>query len=149
MLPSSGKEDRIYIIKKGRVDISMNRYRSNQEHLKVMKVINTKTKSHVEVSDNIFGYTAVFSNRPVRLVAVAKDFTSTYSVSKSDILFCVHQNHSDFEYYHEIKSRIDQSIFCEEWEAPSIKNVREHYCPSHILIIKKHRKEMDKTTNSR
>lgn len=61
-----------------------------------MKIIDTKTKKHIEVSDNVYGYTAVFSNRPVKLEAISKDFTSTYSVSKNDFLFCVNQNRQDF-----------------------------------------------------
>lgn len=102
----------------------MNRYGSNQEHKKVLRVIDTSKSSHLEVTDNIYGYTTIFSNRPVRLEAMAKDFTSTYSVNRDDILFCVNQNTSDFEYFHEVKCRIDQSLFCEEWEAPAIKNIR-------------------------
>lgn len=80
---------------------------------------------------------------------MAKDFTSTYSVDKKDILFCVNQNTCDFEYFHEIKCRIDQSQFCEEWEAPAIKNIREHYCPSRFLIIKKYRKVLEESYNRR
>lgn len=57
----------------------MNRYGSNQEYRKLLRVINTAT--HAEVSDNIYGYTSAFSNRPVRLHAIAKEFTSTYSVN--------------------------------------------------------------------
>ncbi len=57
----------------------MNRYGSNQEYRKLLKVINTA--AHAEVSDNIYGYTTAFSNRTVRLDAIAKEFTSTYSVN--------------------------------------------------------------------
>jgi hypothetical protein len=125
----------------------MNRYNSNQEHRKLLKVVNTKT--HDDVSDNIYGYTTVFSNRPVRLEAIAKEFTSTYSVNNCEFLECIRQNVHDFEYYHEIKCRIDQSSFCEEWEAPSIKNIREHFAPSRIILIKKFRKMLSKSSNHR
>lgn len=102
----------------------MNRYGSDQEHRKVLKIIDTKNKEHLPVTDNVYGYTAVFSNRPVKLEAVAKVFTSTYSVNKEDIEFAIKQNEKDYEYYHEIKCRIDQSNLCEEFEAPAIKNIR-------------------------
>ena len=123
-LASSNGIDRVYIIKKGHIDISMNRYASDQEQSKVLRKIKMGDRLKIEVSDNLYGYTAVFSNRPVKLEATAKDFTSTFSVSKEDILFCIAQSTQDFEYYHEIKCRIDQSAFCEEWEAPAIKNIR-------------------------
>lgn len=55
----------------------------------------------------------------------------------------------DNEYYHEIKCRIDQSTFCEEWEAPSINNIREHYIPSKIFLIKKYRVKLTKQVNAR
>ena len=93
----------------------MKRYGHDQEHRKVLKVIDMSEKNQAEVCDNVYGYTLVFSNRPAKLEALAKDFTSTYSINKEDFICCVNQNHKDFEYYHEVKSRIDQSIFCEEW----------------------------------
>ncbi|MCB0369253.1 MAG: hypothetical protein KDD45_07290 [Bdellovibrionales bacterium] len=74
----------------------MNRFGSGYEHGKLLKVINMSKKAEETVSDNIYGYTGVFSNRPAKLEAIAKDFTSTYSVDKDDILFCIHQNSKDF-----------------------------------------------------
>ena len=90
----------------------MKRYGSDQEHRKVLKVIDMSEKEELEVCDNIYGYTLVFSNRPVKLQAIAKDFTSTYSIDREDIQYCINQNKKDFEYYHEVKCRIDQSTFC-------------------------------------
>jgi len=112
-LLSNTGTDKIYIIKRGRVAISMNRYGSDQEHRKVLKIIDSHKSEHLTVTDNIYGYTAVFSNRPVKLEAVSKDFTSTYSVTKEEFEFAIRQNDKDYEYYHEIKCRIDQSNFCE------------------------------------
>lgn len=123
----------------------MNRYGSNQDHRRLLKVIDSAR--HADVADNIYGYTTVFSNRAVRLEAVAKEFTSTYSVTKEEFLDCVRQNVNDFEYFHEIKCRIDQSSFCEEWEAPSIKNIREHFVPSRIIVIKKYSHLQQKAVN--
>jgi predicted transcriptional regulator len=45
----------------------MNRYGSDQEHRRVLKIIDTSNKEHIPVTDNVYGYTAVFSNRPVKL----------------------------------------------------------------------------------
>lgn len=64
-------------------------------------------------------------------------------------MHCVSLNSKDFEYYHEIKCKIDQSSFCEEWEAPAIKNIREHYIPSKIFLIKKYRIKLMRETNER
>lgn len=57
----------MYIIKKGKIAVSMKRYGSDQEHRKVLKVIDMSEKEELEVCDNIYGYTLVFSNRPVKL----------------------------------------------------------------------------------
>ena len=127
----------------------MNRYKTDEEHRKVLRTIDTSKRHPHEVTDNIYGYTSVFSNRPVTLEAIAKSFTSTYSVSQEDLFLCIGKTQADFEYYHEIKSRIDQSSICEEWEAPDIKNIREHYCPSLILVIKKYKKDCKNLQNRR
>ena len=49
-----------------------------------------------DVSDNVYGYSALLSNRPVRLVAVAKEFTSTYSVDKESFTECAKANMFDW-----------------------------------------------------
>lgn len=72
----------------------MNKYGTNQEYRKLLKVIDTRKLQ--EVSNNIYGYTTAFSNRPVNLEAIANDFTSTYSVSKEEFLECIYQNTQDF-----------------------------------------------------
>lgn len=100
----------------------MSRFGSNQDQRKLLRVISIEADAGV--SNNIYGYTVAFSNRPVRLEAVASEFSSTYSISKEHFMQCVNLDKRDFEYYHEIKCRIDQAAFCEEWEAPAIKNVR-------------------------
>jgi hypothetical protein len=64
------------------------------------------------VCNNIYGYTSTFSNRPVKLWAIAKEFTSTYSLSREAFLECIRPTSTDHEYFHEIKCRIDQSFFC-------------------------------------
>ena len=62
----------------------MNRF-GGSEHRKLLKIIDT-SKARTEVLDNIYNYTTVFSNRSVKLDAIAKEFTSTYSVTKDQFL---------------------------------------------------------------
>lgn len=141
-------------MKHGRIDVFMTRFAGPQERLscghdrrKLLKVIASAGRA--EVSDNVYGYTAAFSNRGVRLEAVAAEFTSTYSVAAEEFLAAVRRTASDFEYFHEVKSRIDQGAFSEQWEAPAINNIREHFAPSKIVLIKKHRKKMERAFNNR
>jgi hypothetical protein len=134
-------------VKHGRIDVFMNRFGGAQERRKLLKVIATAGRA--EVSDNVYGYTAAFSNRAVRLEAVAAEFTSTYSVSREEFVAAVRQSAQDFEYFHEIKCRIDQSAFSEQWEAPAINNIREHFAPSKIITIKIYRNKLDKCSDNR
>lgn len=138
-----GAPARLFIVKHGRIDVFMTRFAGpqergcGQERRKLLKVIASAGRA--EVSDNVYGYTAAFSNRGVRLEAVAAEFTSTYSVAAEEFLAAVRRNAHDFEYFHEVKSRIDQGAFSEQWEAPAINNIREHFAPSKIVVIKKYR----------
>ena len=43
-IASINEKERIYIIKKGKVNVSMSRYGSDQEHRKVLKVIDMNGK---------------------------------------------------------------------------------------------------------
>ena len=65
-LVSTDGKDRMYIIKKGKIEIYMNRY-GDQENKKLLKEIDMNSSGRLEISDNIYGYTAFFSNRPVKL----------------------------------------------------------------------------------
>ncbi len=49
--------------------------------------------------------------RPSKLYAVSKDFTSCYYIEKPQFLECVKSRIEDFEYFHEIKSKMDSSKF--------------------------------------
>lgn len=55
--------EKIYIIKTGKVSIYMNRFNNGNKKLLRTITINPET----EVSNNIYGYTSAFSNRPVHL----------------------------------------------------------------------------------
>ena len=112
--------------------------------MKTIKINETNT-----IRQNIYGYTAVISLRPSALDAVSSEFTSCYYIEKDQFLKCVNNCSVDFQYYHEIKCRIDQSQFCQAYEAPSILNIREHYNPSRTIIIRKNKVRLSRTQNSR
>ena len=40
----------------------------------------------MEVSDNIYGYTFLMSNTPIKLTAINKDFVVAYFIEKKDFL---------------------------------------------------------------
>lgn len=77
IIQTPGRE-KLYIIKRGKIDIEYDRFGMNNGNKKVLKVI--EVDSSKDISDNIYGYTSVISNRHVRLEALAKDFTSTYFI---------------------------------------------------------------------
>ncbi len=64
-----GKE-RIYIIKLGKIDVYSQRKNNKKGNRHILKTV--KNNLEKEVSDNVYGYTAVISGRPVRLYAIAK-----------------------------------------------------------------------------
>ena len=81
-----GKE-RIYIIKLGKVDFYRSLKGNKKQAQKVIKSINVTLNT--EVSNNSFGYTAVFGRKPTDLIAISRDFTSAYYVDKDDLLHCI------------------------------------------------------------
>ena len=78
-----GKE-RIYIIKLGKIDVYSQRKGNRKGNKHVLKAI--KSDLSKEVSDNVYGYTAVVSRRPVRLYAIAKEYTSGYYMDKQKFI---------------------------------------------------------------
>ena len=91
----------------------------------------------IEVADNCYGTTAVISTRPVRLYAIAKDNTSAYYIDKGQFEECISQRMSDFEYYHELKCKIDGSEIWEEFEAPMIRSSKHHYNPTKRTLLRR------------
>lgn len=53
----------------------------------------------MEVSDNIYGYSFVLSNTPIKLTAINKEFVVAYYVEKKDFLETVMDSHLDSEYF--------------------------------------------------
>lgn len=114
---------------------------------KLLKTI--EPKDAVDISDNIYGYSAVIAGKPVKLEAVSKDFTCAYSIDRASFLECVHENKLDTEYYFEIKAKLDASRYIEGFEAPAILNIRQHYRPSEMFIIKRNAHRLRKHRNRR
>lgn len=100
--------EKIYIVKNGRLDVFTScNDNYKQQFKRLLKTIAPQKAQ--EVSKNVYGYTSVISNRPMRLVAISKNFTTVYSIDKEKFLGCVSDNKLDWEYFHEIKAKIDSS----------------------------------------
>ena len=108
-------KQRIYLIKSGKINIHADRSDGKKKMGMLLKTIESNKEK--QIYDNCYGYTAVISERPVNLYAIAKDFTSAYYVEKADFLDCTKGQTYDFEYFHEIKSKLDQSNITEAYEA--------------------------------
>jgi hypothetical protein len=121
------------VIKRGRVNIYAEKGGRKKGQNNLLKSI--KMEDGAEVADNCYGATAVISTRPVRLYAIAKDNTSAYYVDRSQFEECISQRISDFEYYHELKSKIDGSDIWEEFEAPLIRSSKHHYNPTKRTVL--------------
>lgn len=78
-----GKE-RIYIIKNGTIDIFAERTGRKRGLNNLLKTITCDLDK--EVSDNCFGYSAVISNKPNKMYAIAREFTAAYYLSKDKFL---------------------------------------------------------------
>lgn len=74
-------KERIYIIKRGKVDVYCDRFGHNRkEDRRLLKTIRVDEGS--SISENIYGYTAVISLRPSALDAVSSEFTSCFFLDK-------------------------------------------------------------------
>lgn len=85
LVQTSGKE-RIFIVKSGKLEIYTNSCHGFKKNFKkLLKTIEPKAS----VSDNVYGYTSVFTNRHVKLNAISKEFTSIFYIEKNSFLECV------------------------------------------------------------
>ena len=94
----------MYIIRLGKVDFYRKQRGNKQDAQKVIKSL--KVTLSTEVINNSFGYTAVIGSKPTELEAVSRDFTSAYYLDKTKFRQCVNENPADWEYCHEISSKI-------------------------------------------
>ena len=68
------------MIRLGKIDVHAKRKGTRQRNnTKVKTIANDLNK---EVSNNSYGYTAILSNKPVRLEAIAAEHTSAYYIDK-------------------------------------------------------------------
>lgn len=73
------------MFKKGKVEIHANITSGYKKHFK--KILRTiEPNETMEVSDNIYGYTFLMSNTPIKLTAISKEFVAAYYVEKSEFL---------------------------------------------------------------
>jgi hypothetical protein len=96
-----------------------------------------KVELNTEVCNNSFGYTAVIGSKPTVLEVISRDFTSAYYIDKDKFFRCVNETPTDFEYYHEIKDKIEQSRLPEALEVPALNSRRFHYNPPRSCVIKR------------
>lgn len=90
---------------------------------KILKTIIVNKTDEV-VLHNVFGYTSIISQRPIRLKATCKETSICYTLSKSDFYECLMESEDDIQRFHELKLDIDLAKIPEEIEAPAIINIR-------------------------
>ena len=90
-----------------------------------------------EVYFNVYGYTALVSGLKVNLRAVARDYSICFCVSREGLMEAMQNSKEDIEYFHEIRSRIEENACKEALEAPKIRNTREHYIPNQYFLLKR------------
>lgn len=81
-----------------------------QKALKTLEISSTRG-----VQFNVYGYSALISGLKVSLKAIAKDYSICYSISREHFLEALALNNQDGEYFHEIRSRIEESYCKEAW----------------------------------
>ena len=102
-----GKE-KLYVLNKGKIDIEANVFSVEKNiYRKILRVLEVDPNK--EVHFNVYGYTSLISGLKVNLRAVAKDYSICYYVDKEIILSAINENKNDFQYFHEIRSRVEES----------------------------------------
>jgi signal-transduction protein with cAMP-binding, CBS, and nucleotidyltransferase domain len=130
-----GKE-RIYVVKNGSIDIFAERNGSKRGLNNLLKTITCGLDK--EVADNCYGYSSVISDKPNRMYAIARTFTSAYYLTKEMFMESISQNLTDFEYYHELKDKINLNYSCRESiEAPILESHKHHFYPTKASVLKK------------
>jgi hypothetical protein len=86
--------ERIYIIRSGKVHIFAERTGSKRELKTPLKSIESNISK--DISDNCYGYTAVLSSKPTKIYAISKNFTSCYYIEKQAFIDVVAEKAPDF-----------------------------------------------------
>ena len=90
-----------------------------------------------DVHFNVYGYSSMISGLKINLQAVARDYSICYFVDRETLMSAIDESEKDFEYYHEIRSQVEESKCKEAFEAPKINNTKEHYIPNTYFILNK------------
>lgn len=81
-LPQTFGKEKIYILEKGKIDVISNTKSGFKVCFqKILKTLSILPTSEV-VAENVYGYSAVISNRQIHLDAIAKVNSICYSISK-------------------------------------------------------------------
>ena len=96
-----------------------------------------------DVHFNVYGYSSLISGLKVNLSAIARDYSICYCIDKSSILEAIYENEADFEYYHAIRSKIEEAGCKESFEAPKIRNSKEHFMPHIYFLVKRLKRQRD------
>jgi hypothetical protein len=126
---------RVYIIKSGKIDIFATRNGRRRGLNNRLRTIEASLSQ--EVSDNCYGYTAAIASRPLKMYAIAEDVTSAYYLTKKMFLEAISEYVTDYEYYSELKDKIDLSSCCEAIEAPLLESSKHHYYPTKYMVLRK------------
>ena len=93
---------------RGKVDISANLY--SKHKLLTRKILETLHIDHQkDVHFNAYGYSSLISGLKINLCAIARDYSICYCIDKENFLSAACENSADFEYFHEIRSKIEES----------------------------------------
>ena len=72
----------------------------------MLKTINIVKDSEILVG-NVFGYSYILAEKPLRLTAICKSTSICYSLSKNDFLECLSECQEDLEHYYRLKSEMN------------------------------------------
>ena len=96
----------MYILNRGKLDIAANFNLRPQNRKKLLTMEIDPSK---EVHFNVFGYSSLISGLKVHLSAIARDYSICFYVDKDTLWSAVQNNSADFEYFHSIKSKVEES----------------------------------------
>ena len=93
MLSQVQGKERLYIVNRGKVDITTNTKQrfSNRKRLSTIEIDPSK-----EVFFNVYGYSSICTGLKVNLCAIARDYSICYYIDKDSLLNAVFENSTDF-----------------------------------------------------
>ena len=103
----------MYLLTKGKMDVQVFNPKNTSSSSLIKCVRSIEVDSTKDVQFNVFGYSALISGLIINLKGIFKDYSICYKVDKEDIMKIIVEDKNDFEYFHEIKGRIEQNRFKE------------------------------------